>query len=483
MRLPDFFSRRQTPKSNTKVARSVATIDKTENLVVDHNLTYGLYHNSAPGYKLAGALAYNPIAVPVAFMGVPSVTCENEVTQKRITDLIKDFFTQMSQIHTQCHRDGTVWVFPFFSTKDRQLHWEYIPDESVYKIIKDVDTNEIISIITKETITINKNNLSDETMSTTRYKTFTKTKIVEQYLGEALPADIHNSVRMNTSGILPIPFSNNPELGEVRGHSDYERLVPDFKNYHDTELARSTILAQFKPKMIINLQSANPDTFMENNGWHSIGDVNVADIDMIITTGEDKITFEYPGSTATSAYSEALATGFHKLVEGSGVPEIAWGLKTTGNSNSSEESMATLLNFVRAKQGQKTVCYEDLFVASLRILSIAEMTQYDTDIKVEWGTLDGISMVNKAQIFANVTAAMKNIVDGSSASKEMVLKMWQMFYPEETEGDIEKYKKGLSEMAKHKQFSNAQYSEIMDYDTDGNEGIDMSKMPTKKASK
>jgi len=205
-------------------------------------------------------------------------------------------------------------------------------------------------------------------------------------------------------------------------------------------------------------------------------------MDLILLTGSnDSATFISPGLEASSGYTEALDTKFKKIVEGSGVPEIAWGLKTTGNSNSSEDSMSTLLNFVKSKQDQKTVQYHELFKASLRILSVAEMNLYKyDDISVEWGKLDGISMINKAAIFANFMQGISTITDKACGRKQQVYKMWQQFYPEETEDTFDEFIKGLSGMAQYSALVKASFEDLKDLASPGEtdpEGVDLSKMP------
>jgi hypothetical protein len=258
---------------------------------------------------------------------------------------------------------------------------------------------------------------------------------------------------MNVSGIVPIPFSNNSDLNEVRGHSDYERIVPDLKNYHDV--------------------------FPTHVGVFP--DVDVAKLDLMILVGQDdEANFIFPAAEATSAYNEALKTSWKKIAQGSACPEIVWGLKTTGNSNSAEESMSTLLNYVRSKQDQKTTKYFDLFSSCLKILSIAEMTRYDMDIKVEWGKLDGISMETKAKILASFSSGMAAIVDSASGSKEQLYKIWNQFYPEETEDTVAEYITGINQMAKHKSLKDASFIDIKDANSGvvtDDEGVDLSKMP------
>ena len=70
-----FFGKTQSEtkvKDVTKNARqSPGIVDWTDSFSSNIALTRGLYHNTYPGFKLAGGLAFTPIAVPVWFMGLP----------------------------------------------------------------------------------------------------------------------------------------------------------------------------------------------------------------------------------------------------------------------------------------------------------------------------------------------------------------------------------------------------------------------------
>lgn len=449
-----------TQKNPTKQSRRIPRVDKTERLQVNKALTYGIFHNQYEDMKLAGALAYNPIMIPVYFMGIPSIMSENEVTQERLTRLIDDFSVTMSQMHLESHRDGTVWVFPYYDASNNKLEWEFIPDESVYKIIKNIDNNKISKIIVKESITMIDENGNE--FSTTRKRIFTTTKVEETFEGSNISNNLKSNVKINTAGILPIPFSNNPDLNEVRGHSDLERIVHDLKAYHDIQKQELVMGSKFKPKMWLNIKETMSD-WLDNNGWADISDIDLNTMDLIVTNNEaDKAEFIFPNDLS-NFYTASLKRLFRKVVESSGIPEIAWGLKTEGNNASVDESMSTLLYYVQAKQNQKSSKYVELFKASLRILSIAEMTIYTVDdIKCEWGKLDGLSQESRAKIFNNFTAAMSKIVDSATGTKKQLYKCWKMFYPEETEETFEDFEKGISLMGAHNAWKNASYVDISD---------------------
>jgi len=457
------FFRNKTIQDNvTKQPRRIPRIDKTESLQCNKELTYGLYHNQYAGIRLGASLAYAPIAVPVFFMGLPTITSEDTKTNDRLKDLCKEFSLQMSALHTETHRDGTVWVFPFYSSSDRKLHWEYIPDESVTDIIRNIDTNEIIKIVTKESLVLSTG--ENTTLNSVRTRVFTKTKVTETFEGAVPDGELHKPIRTNVAGILPINFTNNLDLNEVRGHSDYERIISDLKDYHDIDLARSVMLAKYKTKMLINLASGSSlETFLSNNGYKDINDIDTAAMDLLIMQNQDTIDFKSPELSAYQAYSEALAGKFKKIVEASGVPEIAWGLKTTGNHATSDEQMFTLSKFIESKQDQKTEKYRILYKASLQILSIAEMSMYQSEnIKVEWGRLDAVSIEKKAEILVKFATAIKTLVDGGVATENQIFELWKEYYPEETTETIQEFNLGLSMMAKYKQYRDASYRDTQD---------------------
>ncbi|MDA3834993.1 MAG: hypothetical protein PF495_16525 [Spirochaetales bacterium] len=135
-----WFDRTTQTNPTKQDRRDPNSINRTEPMVVNRALTKGLYHNQYPNMRLAGALAYNPIAVPVWFMGLPIPKSDNESEQELLKEIMDRFAQVCKQIHIETHRDGTVWAWPFFSARDRQLHWELIPDESVIRIIKDLET-------------------------------------------------------------------------------------------------------------------------------------------------------------------------------------------------------------------------------------------------------------------------------------------------------------------------------------------------------
>ncbi len=437
--------------------------DWTDALVANVDLTRGLYHNSYPGMKLAGGLAYAPIIVPVWFMGLPvpePVDEGDDATAEDLQLLVDTFARDMKQIHIRAHRDGTCWIWPHYDAQTRELVWEFIPDETITDIFRDLNTGRIVKLVTHEKIkvvtAINKTDYIE------RRRTFTETRVEVEYIAGSglLPSEFVSSAGTNVSGVLPIPFSNNSDGEEVRGHSDYERIIVDLKDYHDIDLKLSTMLAKFNIKMVQEV--LNVDGWKKNNSVNSLNELHVDQVDLIFNlSGKEKTDFIFPAG-AFVAYEERLKTKFKKIVEASMIPELAWGIKVEGNLASAEKQVEALVMYVGEKRDQATESYKKLFQASLRLLNVAYMRGTAPAIKVTWNKLDAISEQTKATIFQTFAGGVSSLINCAGSSKEQLFALWKQFYPTITRQDFEEWSKALSDMAQFKQFQNAGYTEVFD---------------------
>ena len=449
MSIFNWFKTKEENSTPTKQSRRTAvTRDFTDALQCNSALTKGLYHNTYPGLKLAGGLAFSPIAIPVYFMGYPVVT--QETLQDQIDDLIQTKINDMQQIHTQDHREGTIWIYP--KLVKGVLYWEQIPDDTVVDIIRSLDTGEVIAVITDEMmkVTIGFNSAAN----VKRHRVYTKTKVIVTYEGDSVPAGLKDRTTRNPAGILPIPFSNNADGDEVRGHSDYERPLPDFKNYHDIELARSEMLAKFKVKMLQPVKDV--DAWLSQNGYDSIDGIDIQTIDLIFNLEDQKTTYVFP-SEANQTYKDTLSQIFKKIVEASGIPEIAWGLKTEGNMASVEENMSILLKYVADKQRQKIEQYTSLYNSSLRL-----MGYQNADVEVSWNKTEGVSPKEKVEIFASWAKGVALLADKAVLTKKQLFAMWKAQYPETTEEEYDEFVAGLQDMAAFRGFVSSSYDEQLD---------------------
>jgi len=437
-------------------------VDYRDYPVANAELTQGLYHNAFPGMKLAGSMAFAPIAIPVYFMGLPIPITEDESIQEVLNDLLLKFSQDMQSINTQCHREGTIWIWPSYDSRERMLRWEFIPDESVSDIIVDINTREILKIIVDEEITIT--TAYNETANVRRRREFTKQKITVTWAGQ-VPENVNDEAYRNPVNILPIPFANNKDGEGHRGYSDYERIIADLKDYNDIDLAQSTMLAKFKIKQV-QYFSSSVDEWLNNNGYDTLADIDIAATDFVMNkTDAEKTEYLFP-ERAYEAWEAALKRKFRKIVEGSGLPELLWGTKVTGNMASAEQQMDTFVLFVKNKQSQKTQVYYELFIASLQLLVTAGEIPAVPDLKIKWNELSAISEKVKSEIFGNFARGAALLIDAAGITKEQLHKLWEQMYPDTTEDDFETFKGQLTDMAMHKQFKDAAWMETMDLTVD-----------------
>lgn len=467
-----WFKSKKTIDSAQKTkqdARRPVNIDWTDSLACNTELTAGVYHNSYPGLKLAGGLAFPPIVIPVWMMGLPIVIVDNDEDQSIIDNILIDRHSQLIQLHIECHRDGTIWVWPKWSAKKNNLVWEYMPDSTVSDIIIDMETRDIVKIITDEEIQITTG--YNTTAYIRRRRHFTKSRIDVFYMSgkSAIPEGLKDKSVRNPLGNLPIPFPNNKDLNSARGHSDLERILPDLKDYHDIDLQRSYLLSKFSPKQVQTVKS--PADWKTNNGLSSINDLDIATIDFILNMPDEKTEFVYPQS-AYEAYSETLKQKFRKIVEASGVPEIAWGLKTTGNHASVAESMSSFIQFVHNKQQQKNEPYKKLFEASLSLMKAAKFGKNNNEIKISWNPMDSVSDEVKSIVFKNFAQGMAALTQSAAITKQQQFELWKKMYPDATEEDLSEYIVGISDTAGHNRANSASYAEFLDFEQSPLEKID-----------
>jgi hypothetical protein len=176
---------------------------------------------------------------------------------------------------------------------------------------------------------------------------------------------------------------------------------------------------------------------------------------------EEKTDFAFPSTTAFEPREAALRRKFRKIVEGSGIPEIIWGVKTEGNHASSEEQRDTFVKYVEAKREQLTGPYTDLFNISIRLMSLAGEIANIPEIEIKWNELSAISEETKAKIFESFAKGVNSLVSSAGFTKEQLFKLWVDMYPSATENDVEEFIIGLSKMAAHNQYKNSDYMQVM----------------------
>jgi hypothetical protein len=282
-----------------------------------------------------------------------------------------------------------------------------------------------------------------------------------------LPTELKAGTVRNPIGMLPVPFSCEADGDDIRGHSIYGRIISDLKAYHDIDLSLSTLLAKFKIKLLLGTE--DPDAFAQANGFddakNMFSDLDISTIDLMIhrpESGDEKPELMSPPLEAYQAFMDALKMKFRKVIEGSGLPEIAWGLKTEGNLASVQENMSTLMMYVRGDQRECTNPWIKVFTASLQLMNIVNMNNTDFELTVEWNDLDSINDETKSIIFKNFAEGINKIMSVAGMTKHQLHRLWNMNFPNATEDDFEKFVRGLGDMAAFKALANADPLTAMD---------------------
>ncbi len=445
-----------THKKRQQQPRSV---NRTESYTVDADLTQGMYHNTYPGLTFAASLAHPIINIPVSFMGRPGPSPRDEDDTQTVDELnvmVDRFSTEIIAIHTQCHRDGTVWVLPTWDSTSQALKWEFIPDGSVSDVIRDINTGIIHQVWTNERITIATD--FGQTATFTRKRKFSRASVIVTYtdVEGTLPQALRDTTIRNAHGVIPIPFANNADQGAVRGHSDYERIMPLLKQYHDLSDASAVALARYSPKLVINVR--------EPGKW--VGDnesIDVSEMDLFTLEPDEKVSLLTPDRAAEPFLAKQKQL-FLMILESVGIPEIFFGGMATGNHASVEESMTSLIKLVKSKQNAKNKAYIALFTASLIIQRRATLdTTPVAELMMRWGELDGISQKTKSEILTNFTTGISKAMQSNSITPQQMYELWRSTYPKETENDYEAFLENLKSTAALNQLAGMSYAEGMDF--------------------
>ena len=463
----NWFQKRATQQAAAKVVHIASRPiirDLTEQFVVNSDLTRGIWHNTVEALKLAGSLAYVPIAVPISFMGlpIPKTIEQDEAEDVELARIVEEHCAGIREIHLQCHREGTIWIWPYFNSRKGRVLWEFIPDESIPSMIKDIQGGELQKVFTDEMLLLQ---INEDTQANVRRKqTFTTEKIEIVYEGghvldEAMAARAY----VNPIGILPIPFANEKDGDEKRGHSDYERILSDLKAYHDLEFATLDLLARFRAKLALTVNDV--EAWKANNPQFGsdLSSLDLSTSDLFFLMPEETIEVIFPAG-AHESYDAEKKVLFRKLVEETGIPEIAWGVKTTGNHATTEEQMAVLVRKVEDKRQQKNAPYKRLCVATRQLETLAGFgAEVDPgNVEVQWNLLDSVSDSVRSEIFERFTQGVSKLISSAGATMAQLYKLWQLNFPQATEEDFEDWKVNLAETVAHKRMSGASVLDLLD---------------------
>ena len=456
-RLTKDFQERNSP--NVRQVRRPNSVDLSESIIANEELFVGLYEGTYPGLKLASALAYPIVFVPVSFMGLPSPTSEDEATQEMLNEITEEAAMILQRLFTLRLVVGTWWIWPNWDSKRGRINYELIPNSSVVDIIRDLDTGEVLQIITDENLTVQTGENRRTVVRRKRF--FTPQSVRVEYTGDTSQmGGLINKATRNPSGVMPIPFANDVLDNSIRGSSVYGRILSDLKVYHDTDLKWSETLNKFNVKMV--QKTSNVNEFVARNGWATTEEIDVADSDLIILKEDEETNFIFPEQAVTDAFQKRLETTFYKIVEGTKIPELSFGLMATGNHASVETDMTSLGRAVQDDRNQIDEPAYALYAACLRLKAGATMQTIDPDFEMAWNDLEILSEETKMKLFQTFADAVDKLMSRAAITLEQLHKMFLAAFPKSTEQDFDTWFAQMNLAAKYKQFAEASYTDALD---------------------
>jgi len=451
-------SQDQSASKTKGYAQDYKTVDYTEKIVADSVTTRGLYFNTLNGYKLSGVFAKNIIDTPIAFCGFPSPQTDDE----DIVDFMRPYNPDLVKILKQSHREGTVWMWPWYDSKESQVRLKFIEDDTVSQVLVDPETDAVTSV----TVTRNIEALNQQgnTVTIKEKIIYTKTKIITTY-----DQIYKSSVKRNVLGIFPIAFANMTDGGERRGHSDYTNILPDLMDYHRTALSMSIALNDFRTK-IVQYIDGSPDDWAIKQGFDSLTDwmqnASPEKAKMVINqsgqNGSDGDKTEFiTAKGLVDSNIAAMRISYKKIVQGCRVPELFWGLKMVGNANTAEEAMTSLINLVAEKRLQAAANFELLINSMIRLDYMSRGQIFTEDLSIVWNQLDAVSDVSRSEIFKNFCEGISKVWSAGAITIDQIYDLWLDNYPKITNVKKEDFQTELIKTITLLQKKNSSYEQDM----------------------
>ncbi len=363
-----------------------------------------------------------------------------------------------------CHRDGTIWKWPWFDSQVNYVRLKTIKPEEISYALMDPDTEEITVLQTSINYQFYDEN--QKLYNYTETRTYTK-KIIQIKRTGSVPSQLNpEDIRRNPLGMLPIRFANNIEPKELEGHSDYERIIPVIKAYSTVNRRAHENEAKMSPKLVqkamnVNDWKNNNSSLFENNEI-----IDIQSINFIINIEGEETKFEVPKGLNDNAII-LLKNDFKLVVESSHIPEICWGLKTEGNHASAEEQMGMLLSYVSDKQTQADKPYLKLITAIMQLEAIANTRKVPEGIKNTWNDLTSLTDVEKATIFKDIATGLEKLLANYAIDLQSAHKLLY----ERTNGmitsDFDDFAKQVKEYGTLKAFLEQEYISIRETEQQG----------------
>jgi hypothetical protein len=448
----------------TRPRRSGARTDISYSFAANDELFAGVYHGTYPGMEKASPLARVPINTRVSMMGVPTPKSDDEKTQDALDRITERMRREIKILKFGFLACGTVWGYPLWDSRRGGLVWRVMRDGVVSDVIVNLETEMMTEVNTDEELSISTG--VNQRSTVRRLVKYTLDKVSVSYTGSMT---IGAKVMKNTAGILPIMFAHEVDSATGRGHSILEPVLADLKDYHNIDANVSRTVSRFRPKQVQKVGIGKMAEWRKNNCLEDDADLaeyDPLDADLILNQGDEDTDYLHLPGEATNAAEKALVRIFYKIFQGTNTPQMFFGEIATGNHASSNNDMQIMITSVQDCREEVTEAFREMYAASLRLMSIAEMTEYRQDFEMRWNRLESLSEKDKAEILKNFCAALSSGISSGALGINQLYQLWKEMYPALDHGTIEEFKRDLVRTANHQQFAK------MDYAT-GENRIDM----------
>jgi len=420
--------------------------DYTGGKVANTERMNGLYSGSDARMQFSSPYSNTPIAVPTAFVGIPTPITDDPATVEACKTIVDKMRDEFSIIERSKLLYGTHWRFPKYDRQKQTLVWETIPDDTVCSIELDINTGEILAVNTSEDIKIFVN--PTQTAQVKRERRFTRERIDIKYQGkDDVNAGLLDVSISNPFKNLPIPFGHDCLESEWRGISVFGRVFRLLKSTHDIKESREQILSQFRPKMIQTVAQGKAKEWLDNNGFTTDCLPDPFQDDFFINQGSETTEYCNLPNGLTDQYTAAIKDNRSEIIIGSGIPELFWPPLATGNHASTDEQRNLAIQYIKELRRENERSYELLFNDSLKILGYLDFKTYKP-VKIAWNNLSMLSMEARVRILDTFTTAATKIIGSAILGREELLYFVKEFFPDIPIKDLAQFKKGQYDMAK-----------------------------------
>lgn len=452
----DWWKSKKTVPESRAEGRRPNRVDVTGGLPSNEEMLFALYHGTFSGMEKASPLARIPIVIPMSLIGVPTPTSDDPATQEALDRITAQMTRKIKIINRNFLLAGTSWCYPKYE-RAAGLVWKVIKDSSVQDILLSLADETPFAVLVDEELqlTVGENEINN----IRRKSRYDRQRVTVSYYG-ARVAGLDYTAR-NVAGVLPIKFALEPDDSVSRGHSVLEPILCDLKDYADIDKRVSSTLAKFTPKQIQKISNGKLAEWRFNNGLADDADFEEFDpalAEFVVNVDGEETRFEFLAEGATAGAEKTLERIFWKLFQGSGVPEMFWGGIASGNFASSDNQMQIMINKINDYRDELAEPYRELFAASLRLLSVAELQNYDQNITIAWNKLDSVSEKDKATIFKDFASGIGTLLTSGGVGVAQLYELWKSTYPDLHVGTIEEFKAELVKAANLQQFIKQDYA-------------------------